>query len=72
MNRIRISNETLNQYGTWIKTEGVDLNQFKRNPVMLWMHERGKIIGCIKNISVENNEITGEPYFDEVARRGLP
>ena len=66
MNRIRISNETLNQYGTWIKTEGVDLSQFKRNPVMLWMHERGKIIGCIKNISVENNEITGEPYFDEV------
>ena len=66
MNRIRISNETLNQYGTWIKTEGVDLNQFKRNPVMLWMHQRGKIIGCIKNISVENNEITGEPYFDEV------
>ena len=66
MNRIRISNETLNQYGTWIKTEGVDLTQFKRNPVMLWMHERGKIIGCIKNISVENNEITGEPYFDEV------
>lgn len=66
MNRIRISNETLNQYGTWIKTEGVDLTQFKRNPVMLWMHQRGKIIGCIKNISVENNEITGEPYFDEV------
>lgn len=68
MNRIRISNETLNQYGTWIKTEGVDLTQFKRNPVMLWMHERGKIIGCIKNISVENNEITGEPYFDEVTK----
>lgn len=66
MSRIRISNETLNQYGTWVVTSGVDIEQFRRNPVMLWMHERGKIIGCIKNISVENNEITGEPFFDEV------
>lgn len=64
--RIRISDETLNCYRTWVKTDGVILEQFQKNPVMLWMHWRGMIIGLIKNIKVENGEITGEPYFDEV------
>lgn len=64
--RIRISDETLNCYRTWVKTDGVILEQFQKNPVMLWMHLRGMIIGLIKNIKVENGEITGEPYFDEV------
>lgn len=64
--RIRISDETLNCYDTWVKTSGVELKQFQRNPVMLWMHYRGVIIGYIKDIRVENDEITGEPFFDEV------
>lgn len=64
--RIRISDESLNCYDTWIKTDGIILEQFKKNPVMLWMHWRGVIIGYIKDIRVENNEVTGEPYFDEV------
>ena len=62
--RIRISNETLNQYGTWVKTDGVDLSQYERNPILLWMHQRGVIIGIIKDIRRDNGEITGEPYFD--------
>ena len=66
MGRIRISDETLNCYGTWIRTEGVDLTQYQKNPVMLWMHWRGVIIGTIKDIRVENGEITDEPVFDEV------
>ncbi|RAZ95836.1 hypothetical protein DK853_27850, partial [Klebsiella oxytoca] len=61
--RIRISNETLNQYGTCVKTDGVDLSQYERNPILLWMHQRGVIIGMIKDIRRENGEITGEPYF---------
>lgn len=64
--RIRMSDETLNCYGTWIKTDGINLEQFRRNPVLLWMHQRGTIIGMIKDIRVENGEITGEPWFDEV------
>ena len=64
--RIRISNETLNCFGTWVKTDGVDVEQFRKNPVMLWMHWRGIIIGCIKDLKIEGGEITGEPYFDEV------
>lgn len=64
--RIRISNETLNCYGTWIRTEGIDLTQFSRNPVLLWMHQRGVVIGMIKDIRVADGEVTGEPWFDEV------
>ena len=64
--RIRISNEKVNCYGTWVKTDGVSLEQFQKNPVLLWMHWRGYIIGCIKDVKVEGEDITGEPYFDEV------
>lgn len=64
--RIRISSETLNCYGTWIRTGGIDLTQFERNPVLLWMHRRGAIIGMVKDIRVEGGEVTGEPWFDEV------
>lgn len=64
--RIRISNENLNCYGTWVKTDGADCTQFEKNPVLLYMHWRGVIIGNIRNFKVADGEITGEPYFDEV------
>lgn len=66
MDRIRISDETLNCYGTWIKTDGIIIEQFQKNPVMLWMHLRGIIIGYMKDIRIENEEITAEPFFDEI------
>ena len=66
MKRIRITNETLNSYGTWVKTGGVDMEQYQRNPVLLWMHYRGRIIGCMKDVRTDGSEITGEPWFDEV------
>ena len=64
--RIRISSESLNCYGTWVQTGGVDLEQYRRNPVLLWMHWRGMVVGCIKDLRVEGTDITGEPWFDEV------
>lgn len=64
--RIRISSESLNCYGTWVRTGGVDLKQYNRNPVLLWMHWRGMVVGCIKDLRVEGTDITGEPWFDEV------
>lgn len=66
MPRVRISNETLNCYGTWVKTDGIDLSQYRRNPILLWMHERGKVIGTMTDIRVENGEVTGELEFDGV------
>lgn len=64
--RIRISSESLNCYGTWVQTGGVELEQYKRNPVLLWMHWRGMVVGSIKDLRVEGTDITGEPWFDEV------
>ena len=63
--RIRISSESLNCYGTWVKTDGVDLEQYQRNPVLLWMHWRGMVVGCIKDLRVEGTDITGEPFFED-------
>lgn len=64
--RIRISNERLNCFGTWVKTDGADVSQYEKNPVLLYMHRRGEIMGILKDIRIEGEEITGEPYFDEV------
>ena len=33
--------------------------------MFLYMHERGKVIGYLKDLKVENDEVTGEPVFDE-------
>lgn len=64
--RIIISDESVNCYGTWISTAGMDISQYEKNPVLLWMHWRGVIIGCIKEIRKEGDKITGEPWFDGV------
>ncbi len=62
--RVRISNDSLNSYGFRILTSGMDTAQYNRNPVLLYMHERGNVIGYIKDLKVENNEVTGELMFD--------
>ncbi len=65
MKRVRITNDSLNSYGFRVLTSGADIVQYQRNPVLLYMHERGKVIGVMKDLKVENGEITGEPFFDE-------
>lgn len=63
--RVRISNDSLNSYGTRVLTSGMDVAQYERNPVLLYMHERGNVIGYVKDLKVENDEVTGELMFDE-------
>ena len=63
--RVRISNESLNSYGTRVLTSGMDVDQYNRNPVLLYMHERGQVIGYVKDLKVEGEEVTGELMFDE-------
>jgi hypothetical protein len=64
--RIRISNDRVNSYGTRILTSGMDIEQYNRNPVLLYMHQRGQVIGIVKELRKEGDEITGELLFDEV------
>lgn len=63
--RVRISNESLNSYGTRVLTGGMNVEQYNRNPVLLYMHERGQVIGYVKDLRVEGDEVTGELMFDE-------
>ena len=65
--RVRITNDRLNSYGTRVLTSGMDVEQYRRNPVLLYMHERGNVIGCVKDLKVENGEVTGELVFDEAS-----
>lgn len=62
--RVRLTDDSLNSHGSRVLTAGVDVSQYERNPVLLYMHERGKVIGYMKDIEVTDGEITGEPVFD--------
>lgn len=64
-NKVRISSESVNSYGTRILTAGIDIAQYQRNPVLLYMHERGQVIGYVADIHIENNELVGCLMFDE-------
>lgn len=64
--RVRLTNDSLNGFGYRVLTAGVDLSLYEKNPVILYMHERGKVIGYMKGIEVRDGEITGVPVFDEV------
>lgn len=71
--RVVISDENLNSYGFWILTDGIDITQFTRNPIMLWMHNRAYMgredevlpIGKIEDLKLENGVLTGLPVFDQ-------
>ena len=69
--RVRITNDSLNSYGTRVLTAGMNVEQYQRNPVLLYMHERGNVIGCVKNLKVEDGEVTGELMFDEASELSI-
>lgn len=63
--RVRLTDDSLNSHGSRIITAGCDTTQYERNPVLLYMHERGRVIGYMKDIEKKDGEISGEPVFDE-------
>lgn len=76
-----ISTSRLNCYGFRVLTAGIDHEQYDRNPVLLYMHNRcfdGKTlpIGRMENLRVDGDKLIGTPVFDtadpfaaEVARK---
>lgn len=64
---MRITNDSLNSYGTRVLTAGMNVEQYQRNPVLLYMHERGNVIGYVKDLTVKDGEVTGELMFDEAS-----
>ncbi len=61
--RVRISNDSLNSYGSRVLTSGMSVEQYCRNPVLLYMHQRGNVIGYVKDLRVEDGEVTGVGYL---------
>ncbi len=63
-----ITSSRLNCYGTRVLTEGIELEQYYKNPILLYMHRRGSRddmpIGIIENIRVDGDFIYGTPKFD--------
>ena len=64
-----ISTPRLNSYGSRVLTEGIDLEQYSKNPILLYMHRRGSRndmpIGIMENLRVEGDTLYGTPHFDK-------
>lgn len=73
MQNILMPNSSLNSYGFRVLTEGIDISQYQRNPILLWMHTRpyrGTTdevlpLGRIENLRIEGDNLIGTPIFDE-------
>ena len=66
-----ISTPAVNSYGFRVLTEGIDISQFEKNPLLLWMHKRPiednspLPIGRVENLRVEEGKLIGTPVFDQ-------
>lgn len=65
-----ISTSGLNCYGGRVLTSDIDLTQFKKNPLLLWMHRRSfdrdaMPIGRIDNLRTDGDRLIGTPVFDQ-------
>lgn len=66
-----ISTSSLNSYGTRVLTSGIDISQYKRNPILLWMHRRPVYndsplpIGKVENLRIDGDKLIGSLLFDE-------
>lgn len=70
MKEVVISTGAVNSYGSRVLTEGIDLSQYEKNPVLLWMHRRSwepgaMPIGRIEGLRVEGDKLIGTPVFDQ-------
>jgi hypothetical protein len=68
-----LSDSTINDYGFWVDTYGIDLTRFRSNPIMLWMHNRATWgrkdevlpIGYWTNIRTEGDQLLADAVFDD-------
>lgn len=59
-----LSDESINSYGYVTLTNGIDVEDFKKNPVMLWNHDRDRgPIGKWENLRVKNGKLIGTPVL---------
>jgi hypothetical protein len=71
MNDFVLSDESKNSYGMAVLTSGINLEQFRKNPVMFYNHNRdGGVIGRWENIRAEGSRLLASPVFDESDETG--
>lgn len=59
-----LSDESVNDYGFRLLTAGANLELFKKNPVMLYGHDRNIVLGSWDDIEVVGNAIYASTNFD--------
>lgn len=67
-----LSDDSLNTYGFRTLTDGIDIAQFEKNPIMLFMHNRPyrgtteeySVIGRWENIRKEDGKLLADAVFD--------
>ncbi len=70
---IVLSTSRVNSYGSRVLTEGIDTEQYARNPILLWNHNRPfrdtkdviLPIGKIEGLRKDGDSLIGTPIFDE-------
>ena len=70
--RMVLTDSSVNRYGYRVLTSGItNLEQFKKNPVLLYMHYRDegydgsyRAIGHWDDLQIDGDQLTGVPVFD--------
>jgi Caudovirus prohead protease. len=61
-----LSDQSVNSYGFWVETEGIDLSEFASNPLMFYGHDWTALpIGRWENVRKEGERLLAEAVFDE-------
>lgn len=61
------TNKITNRFGRkfQILTEGINLDRFNKNPIMLFNHDRNNVIGTWKNVRKDGDKLLALPNFDD-------
>lgn len=63
-----ISNETVNDHDYVVLTDGIDWGRYRKNPILLYMHDWERPIGFLSNIRKVGKEYFADFNFDEVTQ----
>lgn len=59
-----VSDASINSYRCRVFLSGGDTTAFESNPVMLYMHERGRVIGKWTNLKRDGDNLFADPVFN--------